>query len=174
MCLQPICMQGSSEIRHRERSCSWPAALGLWEDCGPEVPQDRGLGPRLHIPSLLPAKWDFWVSLFCPYRLGFTIVPCETESNTLFPLCASLLDTYHCVVLQVRGEQNCDGGLRSLGGCSLVWETEALVKTQRNKMTTPTILGKRRNWRGWESNRGASPSRREVRTGSWEAVVAEC
>lgn len=71
-------------------------------------------------------------------------------------------------------DRTATAGFAHLGAA--VWfgrQTEALVKTQRNKMPTPTILGKRRNWRGWESNRRASPSRREVRTGSWEAVVAE-
>lgn len=121
MCSQPICMQGSSEIRHREHSCSWRAALGLWEDCSPEVPQDRGLGPPPPHPLTPTCQVGLLGVLIVPiYWSGFTIVPRETESITMFPLCASLLNTYYCMVLQVQGRTKLGGGLCSLGGCSPV------------------------------------------------------
>lgn len=102
------------------------------------------------------------------HQSGFTAAPRETESSAAFPLCASLPNTCCRGCRWCRGERNAGAGFAHLGAAGgFGRQMEALVKTHRDRMITPTILGKRRSWRGWESKRRASPSGREVRMGPW-------
>lgn len=60
----------------------------------------------------------------------FTVFPCEGGSSTVFSLCASLSNPYYHLMLWVQQRTEHRGRLCSLGGHSLVWETEAQDTTK--------------------------------------------
>lgn len=141
-----------------------PGALGGLRSRG--SPGQRAGPPPPH-PLTRTCQVGLLDVLILPnHQSGFTAVPRETESNSALPLGASLLSTCCRGRRWCRGERNAEAGFAHLGAAGgFGRQMEALVKTQRGRMTTPTILGKRRSWRSWESKRRASPSGRELRTG---------